>query len=92
MTSTDNQSKTAKRWENLPFHSTFKGLTATVERSLVDSSLQAVVNFPSEDDFLTFGGSDAGELAANFVYAVDDYLEACAAEGIEVQMPDAVAA
>lgn len=37
-------------------------------------------------------GADAGELAANFVYAVDDYLEACAAEGVEVQMPDAVAA
>ncbi|MEO0647194.1 MAG: hypothetical protein AAFZ17_13730 [Cyanobacteria bacterium J06650_10] len=89
---TDNQSETAERWENVPFYSTYKGLTATVERSLVDGSLQAVVNFPDEDDFLTFGGSDAGELAANFVYAVDDYLEACTAEGIKVRMPDAVAA
>lgn len=87
---TDNPSETAERWKNVPFHSTYKGLTATVERSLIDGSLQAVVNFPDEDDFLTFGGADAGELAANFVYAVDDYLEACAAEGIEVRMPDAV--
>ncbi|MEO0519117.1 MAG: hypothetical protein AAF171_17650 [Cyanobacteria bacterium P01_A01_bin.116] len=87
---TDNLSEIAERWENVPFHSTYKGLTATVERSLIDGSLQAVVNFPDKDDFLTFGGADAGELAANFVYAVDDYLEACAAEGIEVKMPDAV--
>ncbi len=89
---TNNRSKTTDRWESVPFHSTYKGLTATVERSLVDGSLQAVVNFPDEDDFLTFGGSDAGELAANFVYAVDDYLAACAAESIEVRMPNAVAA
>lgn len=89
---TDDQSETVERWENVPFHSTYKGLTATVERSLVDGSLQAVVNFPDEDDFLTFGGADAGELAANFVYAVDDYLKACADEGLEVRMPDAVAA
>ena len=88
---TSDISNTAERWETVPFHSTYKGLTATVERSLIDGSLQAVVNFPDEDDFLTFGGSDIGELAANFVYAVDDYLEACAAEGVEVQMPDAVA-
>lgn len=82
---------TEERWESVPFHSTYKGLTATAERSLVDGSLQAVVNFPDEDDFLAFGGADAGELAANFVYAVDDYLETCAAEGIEVRMPDGVA-
>ena len=89
---TNDRSKTTDRWESVPFHSTYKGLTATVERSLVDGSLQAVVNFSDEDDFLTFGGSDAGELAANFVYAVDDYLSACAAEGIEVRMPSAVTA
>ena len=87
----DNQSRTAKRWESVPFHSTYRGLTATVERSLIDGSLQAVVNFPDKDDFLAFGGSDTGELAANFVYAVDDYLQNCAAEGIEVRLPDAVA-
>ena len=87
---TDSQSKTAERWEKIPFHSTYKGLTVTVERSLIDGSLQAVVNFPNEADFLSFGGTDAGELAANFVYAVDDYIQACADEGIEVQMPDAV--
>ena len=89
---TDNQSDISERWENTPFHSTHKGLTATVERSLIDGSLQAVVNFPDEDDFISFGGPDAGELAANFVYAIDDYLEACADKGVEVRMPDAITA
>ncbi|MGC1308056.1 MAG: hypothetical protein WA885_12580 [Phormidesmis sp.] len=89
---TDHQSETAGRWENIPFHSTYKGLTATVERSLINGSLQAIVNFPGEDDFLTFGGANDGELAANFVYAVDDYLEACADEGVVVRMPNVIAA
>ncbi|MEL6490726.1 MAG: hypothetical protein AAFV85_27545 [Cyanobacteria bacterium J06634_6] len=79
---TEHLSKTSERWETVPFHSTYKGLTAIVERSLVDGSLQAAVNFPDEDDFLAFGGADAGELAANFVYAVDDYLRACEAEDL----------
>ena len=81
---------TDERWESVPFYSTYKGLTATAERSLIDGSFQAVVNFPDENDFLTFGGADAGELAANFVYAVDDYLEACDAAGIPVRMPNGV--
>ncbi|SNS31815.1 MULTISPECIES: type II toxin-antitoxin system HicB family antitoxin [unclassified Azospirillum] len=63
----------------------YKGYLGSVEYSDADEILYGRLGFIR--DLVTYEGADAKSLKAAFQEAVDDYLELCAAEGRQPDIP-----
>lgn len=64
----------------------YKGYKGTVEYSSEDDCLFGKV-MGMNKDLITYEGKTVSELRADFEAGIDDYLEACRADGVEPRRP-----